>query len=102
MGVLYHKMDSPTFLKMVKTKIYERAMKIAEDRLASEIVFKKDTMPGWYLQGYHEAICDFIWDFVGSTVVCKEWEAYIEVQIKRGKVKIGSIPIKNIKINSGS
>ena len=91
----------PHIPKMKKQKFDERAVKIAMERLAREIELKKDIAPGWYLQGYYGAMCDFVWDYTGSTIVSLEWEAYIMEQVKKGKVKVGSIPIKDIKIISG-
>lgn len=84
---------------MNNSKIDERAVKIAEKRLARQIRLREDKAHGWYLQGYYEAICDFIWDYTGTPLKSLDWEAYIEGQVKKGKLKFAAIPIKIIKNN---
>jgi len=53
------------------------------------------------LVGYHEAICDIIWDYTKTGLKSLDWEGYMKEQMNKGWVKIGTIPIKDIKLNHG-
>lgn len=74
-----------------------RAIEISINRLKREIKLKKNIVPGWYLQGYHEAICNFVWDYTGEPLMSLDWDDYMQEQIKKGNIKLGVIPIKVIK-----
>ena len=86
---------------MKKSKVDERAIDFAINRLVREIQQKKAIAPYWYLAGYHAAISDFVWDYTRNPLVSLEWEEYMQEQVEQGKVKIGAIPIKDINLNSG-
>jgi len=86
---------------MKKPKVDERAIKVAADRLVREIKIKKNLDMHWYLEGYKEAIFDFVWDYARTPLICLEWEQYLKEQINKGKVKVGTIPIKDIKQMKG-
>ena len=85
---------------MKKPKFDERATDLAIKRLVREIQQKKVIAPYWYLAGYHAAISDFVWDYTRNPLVSIEWEEYMQEQVEKGIVKIGVIPIKDIKIKN--
>jgi len=86
---------------MNKQKVDERLVEIALNRLGREIETKRGTIPHWFLVGYHEAICDIIWDYTKTGLKSLDWEGYMKEQMNKGWVKIGTIPIKDIKLNHG-
>jgi len=73
---------------MEKLKIDERAVKIAKGRLERERRSRKASyLPHLYIEGYHEAICDFILDYTGEDLRLKELDALNEWAIKIQETK---------------
>ena len=81
----------------MKQQVDERLIEIAMNRLAREIRTKKDIVSHWFLVGYHEAVCDILWDYTKTGMKSLDWEQYMTEQESKGFVKRGIIALKDIK-----
>jgi len=57
---------------MEKQDIDERAVDVAKARLEREIEIRSKSDE--FMEGYREAILDFLWDYVGKTQISDAWE----------------------------
>jgi len=87
----------------MKTYTNEEVRKVLIDRLEREIRIQTergnaDTAYGMaYLQGYHEAICDSVWDLFDEVFRPDEWNNHINNLVKSGKIKIDKISIDKLE-----
>ena len=71
--------------KMDKPKIDEQAVKIAKNlmvKLKSGKIISNE-----YFDGYHKAICDFVYNYTGEDLRSKELDTLIDAIIKMQEVK---------------
>jgi len=71
--------------KMSKSKIDERAVKIAKNLLAK--LKARNIISLHYVDAYHQAICDFIYNYTGEDLRQKELDESMDAMLKMQAVK---------------
>ncbi len=86
----------------MNTYTKEEIHKVLLDRLEREIRIQKERgvaelSPSMlYLQGYHEAICDSIWDLFDEVCKIESWDKHVENYKRANNIKIIKVPLKYI------